>query len=80
VADRSGSIVIDVWKKSAAIPSVTETITGTEKPTLASQQLNNLTTLTTWTSTTVAAGDVISYNVDSVSSVQRVTLTLVVTK
>lgn len=81
VADQSGSIVIDVWKDTYANapPTVADTIAGSEKPTLASVQKNQDLTLSTWT-TTVTAGDIIGFNVDSASTVTRVTLTLKVTK
>lgn len=76
-ADQSGSIVIDVWKDSYANfpPTVADTITGSEKPTLAYQQKNEDTSLTTWT-TSVVMDDVLAFNVDSAATVQRVTLAL----
>jgi hypothetical protein len=69
-ADAVGSIVIDVWKDTYANfpPVVGDTITGSEKPTLSSAQNNEDTTLTTWT-TSVAAGDVLVFNIDSVSTI-----------
>ena len=81
VADQSGSIVIDVWKDTYANfpPTVADTIAGSEKPTLASVQKNQDLTLTTWT-TAVAAGDILAFNVDSATTITRVTLSLKVTK
>lgn len=75
VADASGSIVIDVWKRAGAIPTVTHTIAGSEKPTLSSAQLGSDTNLTTWT-TSVAAGDVFGVNIDSVSTIKQAVLTI----
>lgn len=76
VADAAGSIVIDVWKVAAgSVPTVANTITGSEKPTLSSQQINSDVTLTTWT-TSVVKGEVLGFNVDSASVVKKVTLTL----
>jgi len=77
LADQSGSIVIDVWKDTYANfpPTVADTIAGSEKPTLSSAQKNQDLTLTTWT-TAVAAGDILAFNVDSVSTVTRVTLSI----
>ena len=77
VADQSGSIVVDVWKDTYANfpPTVADTITGSEKPTLSSQQKNQDTNLTTWT-TALSEGDWLRYNVDSAASVTRVTLSL----
>lgn len=77
VADQSGSIVVDIWKDSYANfpPTVADTITGTEKPTLAAAQRNQDLTLTTWT-TTLAVGDILAFNVDSVATVTRVAVCL----
>jgi hypothetical protein len=77
LADQSGSIVIDVWKDTYANfpPTVADTIAGSEKPTLSSQQKNQDLTLTTWT-TAVAAGDILAFNVDSVSTVTRAILSI----
>lgn len=77
LADQSGSIVIDVWKDTYANfpPDVADTIAGSEKPTLSAAVKNEDTSLTTWT-TSVAAGDVIAFNVDSASTVTRINLAL----
>jgi len=77
LADQSGSIVLDVWKDTYANfpPTVADTIAGSEKPTLSSVQKNQDLTLTTWT-TAVSAGDILAFNVDSVATVTRVTLSI----
>lgn len=77
VANASGSIVIDVWKDTYANfpPTVADTIAGTEKPTLSAATKNQDTSLSTWT-TSVTAGDWIRFNVDSVSTVTRVHLSI----
>jgi hypothetical protein len=79
-ADVSGSIVIDVWKDTYANypPDVSDTIAGTEKPTLSSATKNQDLTLTTWT-TAVSAGDYIKIKVDSVATVTKVSLSIIVT-
>ncbi len=76
-ADQVGSIVIDVWKDTYANfpPTVGDSIAGSEKPTLSSVIKNQDLTLTTWT-TAVAAGDIIRFNVDSASTVTRITLSI----
>ena len=80
VADTSGSCVIDVWRgSSGTIPTVANTIAGTEKPTLAAQQINSDNNLTSWT-TNLSLGDVIAFKVDSVSTVSRVNLIIKVIK
>ena len=77
LSDQSGSIVVDIWKDTYANfpPTVGDTITASAKPTLASAQKNQNTTLTGWT-TTITAGDILAYNVDSATTVQRVTVSL----
>ena len=77
-ADTSGSAVIDVWKSTYPnIPSVSESITGSDKPTLSSAQLNRNLDITAWLDLTVKAEDIIGFNLDSVDGViKHLTLTL----
>jgi hypothetical protein len=75
----SGSVVIDVWKRAGAIPTVANTIAGTEKPTVSSGQINSDVALTTW-STGVAVGDIFDFNIDSVTAMTKAVLTLKVRK
>ncbi len=56
-----------------------DTITASAKPTLSSADHNSDATLTGWT-TSVAAGDVIGFKVDSVATITRATLLLKVTR
>lgn len=77
----TGSIVVDVWKDTSGNypPTVSDTIAGTEKPTLSSAKLNSDTTLTTWT-TSVSVGDCIGFTVDSNTDCKRVTVLLTILK
>jgi hypothetical protein len=77
LADQSGSIVVDVWKDTYASfpPTNAGSITGTEKPTLSSAQKNQDLSLTSWT-TSVAAGDILDFEVESATTVQRVVVAL----
>lgn len=77
----SGSCAFDVWKVAeGSYPStVANTITGSAKPTLTTARAATSTTLTGWT-TSFSAGDVFTFNLDSVSSLTKVTLALLVTK
>jgi hypothetical protein len=77
LADTSGSIVVDVWKDTYANfpPTVADTIAGTEKPTLSSATKNQDTALSSWT-TALTRNDILRFNVDSASTVTRVTLSL----
>lgn len=77
LADQTGSIVIDVWKDTYANypPVDADSITASAPPTISSSNKSQDTTLTGWT-TTVSAGDVIGFNVDSVTTLERVHLIL----
>lgn len=74
-ADQSGSIVVDVWKDTHANypPTDADTITASAPITISSATNSSDTTLTGWT-TSVAAGDVLRFNVDSASTLTRVTI------
>jgi len=77
LGNASGSIVVDVWKDTYANfpPTVADTITGTEKPTLSSVAKNQDVALSSWT-TTLTRNDILRFNVDSAATVTRVTLSL----
>lgn len=81
LGDQSGSIVIDVWKDAYANypPVDADSITASAPPTISSATKGQSSTLTGWT-VSVAAGDSLRFNVDSVTSLQRVTLGLKVRK
>ena len=79
IADQVGSVVFDVWKANDALPTVTNTITASAKPTLSSSQYTHNETLSGWT-TSIAAGDVLAYNIDSCSTITQVVLELHITK
>ena len=81
LADQSGSIVVDIWKDTYANypPTGADTITGSAKPTLATATKNQSSTLTGWTAS-ITAGNTLRFNVDSVTSITRVTLALKVTR
>ena len=80
LADQSGDIVMDVWNDLFANypPTVADTITAAAKPTISSDDNSEDTTLTGWT-TSVSVGDVIGFNIDSVSTITRITLELEIT-
>jgi hypothetical protein len=81
----SGDIVFDIWQTdySGAPPTVTDTIIDTGgggvKPTLSGATKTQDTTLAHYT-TTIAAGDVITVNVDSAATVKLVGLYITVKK
>ena len=80
VGNASGSAVVDVWKVAGAIPVDANRIAGTEKPTLTAAQLASDTSLTTWATTTVTAGDVFGFELESVTTCTRVTVEIIITE
>ena len=81
VADQSGSIVIDIWKDTYANfpPTDADSITASAPPTITTDTDSQDTTLTGWT-TSITAGDILAFKVDSITTIERVTLSLVVRK
>lgn len=81
--DASGSIVCDLWKDTYANypPTVADTMVGGggTKPTLSAATKNESSSLGAWTTTAIAAGDILRVNVDSTSGLTRATLVLEVT-
>ena len=77
LADQSGSIVVDIWKDTYANypPVVGDSITASAKPTISSAVKSQDATLTGWT-TGISAGDTLRFNVDSITTCQRVVLAL----
>jgi hypothetical protein len=82
LADQSGAIVVDIWNDTYANypPTDADSITASAPPTISSSGVKSEdTTLTGW-DPNIAAGDILGYNVDSVTSHQRVTVALTVRK
>jgi hypothetical protein len=81
LADQSGSIAIDIWKDTYANypPTDADSITASAVPTITTDTDSQDTTLTGWT-TALTKGDTLRFNVDSCTSITRVTLHLQVTK
>lgn len=77
LADQSGSIVVNVWKDTVANypPTVADKITASAPPTISSATNSTDATLTGWT-TSITALDTLRFNVDSATSITRVTLVL----
>jgi len=82
LADQSGAIKIDIWKDSYANfpPTDADTITGANEPEIVASGVKYQdNTLTDWT-TSLSEGGILRFNVDSVATIQRVTLSLKVDK
>lgn len=76
-ATTSGSIVIDIWTDTQMNfpPTVLDTITASAKPTISSSTKGQSSTLTGWT-IDQTAGRWVYFNVDSVTSLKMVAITL----
>jgi hypothetical protein len=81
LGDQSGSLVVDIWKDTYANypPTNADSITASAKPTISTATKGQSSTLSGWT-TSFSAGDVLRFNVDSVTSITAATLILKVTK
>ena len=83
LADTSGAIKIDIWRDTYANypPTDADSLTNAHEPEIAASGVKAQdTSLGDWTSTAIVAGDVLRFNVDSITSVTRVTLALKVTR
>lgn len=79
VGSPAGHVVIDLWKANGALPSVLNSITGTEKPTISGASMGSNPAVSTW-AVNVAAGDIIAFIVESCLVFQKLTLAVAVTK
>lgn len=81
LADRVGSIVVDIWKDTITNfpPTNADSITASAPPTLSSDDASLDAVLTGWTKT-FAVGDILAFNVDSCTTIQRCTIVLFVTR
>lgn len=74
--DAAGSIVIDIYKGTiASLPTPSDSIVASAPPALSSQQVSEDTTLTGWT-TQLMAGDVLKFEILSVSGLNSAKLDL----
>ena len=76
--DASGSAVVDVLLSTYAAFPTTASIAASDKPTLASVQKNENLNASTW-STALVAGDVLQFNLNSVTTCKVVSVTVLVT-
>ena len=85
LADQSGSVVVDVFRSTYSAfappthPVSGDKLTASAPPTISSATKSQDATLTGWT-TSLAAGDVLGFNVNSATTVTRVTCSLKVTR
>jgi len=81
LADQTGSIQVDIWKDTYANfpPTDADSITASAPVSISSSNKSQDSTLSGWT-TTINAGDILRFNVDSASIIQRCTISLKVRK
>lgn len=81
LADQSGSIVVDAWKDSYANfpPTDADSITSSAPITISAASKSQDATLTGWTKT-FTEGEIIRFNVDSCTTITRLTLHFDVTR
>jgi hypothetical protein len=86
LANASGSVVVNIYKTSyasydagASHPAVGDKITASAPPTISSATKSSDSTLTGWT-TAISAGDLLAFNVDSATTIARVTIALTVSR
>src|SRR6266481_9746613 len=77
ISDQTGSAVIDVQKTGSLFPAGFASIAGSDKPTLASAQKNENLNVTGW-SGQLHAGDILGFNLDSVATLTRLNLSVLV--
>lgn len=73
----TGTITVDVWKiaTGTAIPTVSNSITASAKPAIATGTALHSTTLTGWT-TSVSTNDIFGFNISAVSGATKASLVL----
>jgi hypothetical protein len=85
LVDQSGSIVCDIWRTTQANysppthPAVGDSITASDTPTISSATKMQDSTLTGWT-TSLNQGDILAFNVNSVTTCERATISLICTR
>lgn len=77
LADQSGSAVVQVWSDTYAAfpPTVADAIYASAPPTITTATKSQDATLTGWT-TTIPSGNILRFNVSSVTTITRLTLSL----
>lgn len=77
LADQTGSIKIDIWKDNYANfpPTDADSVCGGNEPEIVTGIKDDDATLTDW-SKDLAEHDILAFNVDSVTDIERLTITL----
>lgn len=78
----TGTATVDVWRQATAatdLPAVGDEIAGTDHPTIAANNVVKA-AVGAWTSTAIAADDVIAFNIDAASGVTWLQVVIECTK
>jgi hypothetical protein len=77
LADQAGDVVVDVWRTDYAShpPLDSDSITGGNEAQIIAATKSQDTTLTGWT-TSIPAGDILAFHIDSCVNIQRLTVSL----
>jgi len=77
LADQTGDIVVDIWNDTYANfpPTDADSITASAPVTISNDVKSEDATLSGW-DTAIAAGDILAFNVDSVSDIEQLTIIL----
>ncbi len=80
-ADQNGSIQVDIWKSTYASfpPTDANSIAGGNEPKITAGSKSEDATLTGW-SKSLDEGDILAFNVDSVTTITKLTVNLHVRK
>lgn len=78
VGDPNGSCVVEVLKAAGAKPTLSDGISGTEKPTLSAAGYNSDVALSTWTSIACNVGDVFGADLESVTTCTNIIVVIVI--
>jgi hypothetical protein len=78
LADQSGSANIDMWSRdySTTLPTPANSVTGNLGMTLSTASSNQSSAISNWRMTRINAGNVISFNVQSASTITRAIINL----
>jgi hypothetical protein len=76
IVDTGSTVTLDVWK-STGIPTNSDSITGSAKPSLTSSQFATSSTLTGWT-TAVSVNDIFILEVESNNNASYINLALII--
>lgn len=78
IADQSGSANIDMWSRdySTTLPTAANSVTGNLGMTLSTAAANQSSAISNWRMTRLNAGNVITFNVQSASTITRAVINL----